>query len=57
MRLTPDQLDRYRVILREEIGEDAFAQMSEQELYDSAIRLLELVQIMLESHIPDQKDK
>jgi len=56
MVLTPKQLQEYKDVLQEEIGEQALAQMTEQELHDSAIRLLELVQIMLESHAPDQKE-
>jgi hypothetical protein len=56
MLLTSQQLIEYKAVLREEIGEEEFIKMTEQELYDSAIRLLELVQTMLESHLLKQKE-
>ena len=47
MVLTNEALDEYKEVLRSEIGDVAFQSMTEQEIYDSAINLLRLANVML----------
>jgi hypothetical protein len=47
MALTSEQLEEYKEVLRLEIGDEAFQVMTEQEIYDSAMNLLRLVDVML----------
>jgi len=49
MKFSDEQMGEYRAALREHIGEEEFSKMTDQDIYKSAIGLVNLVKILLES--------
>lgn len=44
MTISPEMFEGFKVLMREKVGEEKFSQISEQELLNSAISLLNLVE-------------
>lgn len=44
MTLTSEQFEKFKELTRERVGDERFNQMSEQELMDSAMALITLVE-------------